>query len=71
MFQLLLSRPDTIQYSLWMMGQGMLGIFVFTGIFYLLIYGLEKIFNPKFVFTGIFYLLIYGLEKIFNPKREK
>ncbi|MDD4686870.1 MAG: hypothetical protein PHH38_02160 [Candidatus Cloacimonetes bacterium] len=47
MVQELISRIDTIQYALWMMGQGMLGIFIFTGIFYMLIYGLEKIFNTK------------------------
>ncbi|MCB5259542.1 MAG: hypothetical protein PHY41_02540 [Candidatus Cloacimonetes bacterium] len=47
MVQVLISRIDTIQYALWMMGQGMLGIFIFTGIFYMLIYGLEKIFNTK------------------------
>lgn len=47
MLTLLLTRMETVQYSLWIMGQGMLGIFVFTGIFYLLIYGLEKIFSPK------------------------
>lgn len=47
MVQVLISRIDTIQYALWMMGQGMLGIFIFTGIFYLLIYSLEKIFTVK------------------------
>lgn len=47
MLQLLLTRMETVQYALWMMGQGMLGIFLFTGIFYLLIFGLEKIFTPK------------------------
>lgn len=47
MLTLLLTRMETVQYSLWIMGQGMLGIFLFTGIFYLLIFGLEKIFNPK------------------------
>jgi len=38
---------DTLQHALWIMGQGMLGIFIFTGIFYLLIYTLEKIFTVK------------------------
>ncbi len=37
----------TLQYSLWIMGQGMLGIFIFMGIFYALIYSLEKIFTVK------------------------
>lgn len=37
----------TVKYSFWIMGQGMLGIFVFMGIFYALIYSLEKIFSPK------------------------
>jgi len=47
MFQLLLTRIETLQYALWIMHQGMLGIFIFTGIFYLLIYTLEKIFTVK------------------------
>ncbi|HNQ43570.1 MAG TPA: hypothetical protein PKI59_04040 [Candidatus Cloacimonadota bacterium] len=36
-----------VLYSLWMMHQGMLGIFLFMGVFYLLIYGLEKLIPPK------------------------
>lgn len=36
-----------VQYALWLMGQGMLGIFLFMGSFYLLIYLLEKLFKPK------------------------
>ncbi|MDI3503479.1 MAG: hypothetical protein PWP64_415 [Candidatus Cloacimonadota bacterium] len=47
MLQILLSRTETLQYALWIMGQGMLGIFIFMGIFYLLIYALEKIFTVK------------------------
>ncbi len=43
----MLTRLDTVQESLWIMLQGMLGIFIFTGIFYLLIYTLEKIFTVK------------------------
>lgn len=42
----LLSAID-VQYSLWIMGQGMLGIFIFMGIFYALIYSLENIFTTK------------------------
>jgi len=42
----LLSAID-VQYSLWIMGQGMLGISIFMGIFYALIYSLEKIFTTK------------------------
>jgi hypothetical protein len=30
-----------------MMAQGMLGIFVFMAVFYLLIYALERIFTPR------------------------
>ena len=47
MLYMMLTRLDVVQESLWIMGQGMLGIFIFTGIFYLLIYSLEKIFTPK------------------------
>lgn len=36
-----------VQYALWLMGQGMLGIFLFMGSFYLLIYLLERLFKPK------------------------
>jgi len=36
-----------IKFSLWMMAQGMLGIFVFMAVFYLLIYALERIFTPR------------------------
>lgn len=43
----MLTRLDTVQESLWIMLQGMLGIFIFTGVFYLLIYTLEKIFTVK------------------------
>ncbi len=47
MLQLMLTRLETVQYSFWIMFQGMLGIFMFTGIFYLLIYSLEKIFTTR------------------------
>jgi hypothetical protein len=47
MLHLSLMSAHTVQYSLWIMGQGMLGIFIFMGIFYALIYSLEKIFTPK------------------------
>lgn len=43
----MLTRLETVQESLWIMSQGMLGIFIFTGVFYLLIYTLEKIFTVK------------------------
>jgi len=43
----MLTRLETVQESLWILGQGMLGIFIFTGIFYMLIYILEKIFTVK------------------------
>lgn len=33
--------------SLSILGKGMLGIFVFMLMFYLLIYGLERVFKPK------------------------
>jgi len=36
-----------IKFSLWMMVQGMLGIFVFMTVFYLLIYLLERIFPNR------------------------
>jgi hypothetical protein len=36
-----------VQYSLWMMVQGMLGIFIFMAVFYGLIYALERIFKPR------------------------
>jgi hypothetical protein len=44
---MMLTRLETVQESLWILGQGMLGIFIFTGIFYMLIYILEKIFTVK------------------------
>jgi dolichyl-phosphate-mannose--protein O-mannosyl transferase len=47
MLYMMLTRMDTVQESLWIMLQGMLGIFIFTGIFYLLIYSLEKIFTAR------------------------
>jgi hypothetical protein len=47
MSQLVTLSVFTVQYSLWIMGQGMLGIFIFMGIFYALIYSLEKIFTTK------------------------
>ncbi len=36
-----------VKFSLWMMAQGMLGIFIFMAMFYMLIYALERIFTPK------------------------
>jgi len=47
MLYMMLTRLETVQESLWILGQGMLGIFIFTGIFYMLIYILEKIFTVK------------------------
>lgn len=47
MIQLIMMMQYNLQYSLWMMFQGMLGIFLFMGVFYLLIYGLEKLIPPK------------------------
>ncbi len=47
MLYIMLTRLETVQESLWIMVQGMLGIFIFTGIFYLLIFSLEKIFTVK------------------------
>lgn len=38
---------EVFYQALGIMGQGMLGIFIFMLIFYLLIIALEKIFTPK------------------------
>lgn len=38
---------ENFSASLLIMVQGMAGIFLFMAIFYLLIYGLEKIFKPR------------------------
>ena len=42
---------NTLSYnlgmSLYVMFQGMLGIFIFMAIFYLLIYGLDRLFREK------------------------
>lgn len=47
MLQILSTTLYNVKFSLWMMTQGMLGIFIFMAIFYMLIYALERIFTPK------------------------
>lgn len=47
MIPIMVSTIYNLKYSLWMMAQGMLGIFLFMAVFYLLIYALERIFSPK------------------------
>ncbi len=47
MLPILVTTLYNIQFSLWMMAQGMLGIFVFMSLFYLLIWGLEKVFKAE------------------------
>ncbi len=47
MIQTIALNLYNIKFSLWMMVQGMLGIFVFMAVFYLLIYALERIFSPR------------------------
>jgi hypothetical protein len=42
---MIIANIEVVHQSLWIMLQGMLGIFIFTGIFYLLIYLMEKIFR--------------------------
>ena len=48
MFGLILNTISyNLQMSLYVMFQGMLGIFIFMAIFYLMIYGLDRIFEEK------------------------
>ena len=47
MLQMMIANIEVIKQSLCIMLQGMLGIFIFTGIFYLLIYTMEKIFSVE------------------------
>lgn len=47
MIPIMVSTIYNLKYSLWMMAQGMLGIFLFMAVFYLLIYASERIFSPK------------------------
>jgi len=47
MLQIISTTLYNVQFSLWMMAQGMLGIFIFMALFYMLIYALERIFTPK------------------------
>lgn len=43
----IVSITYSVQYAFWMMVQGMMGIFVFMTVFYLLIYGLEQVFKSE------------------------
>ncbi len=47
MLPILVSTIYNIKFSLWMMAQGMLGIFVFMSVFYLLIWSLERFFKVE------------------------
>lgn len=48
MLQILLSSTlYNVKFSLWMMAQGMLGIFIFMAVFYLLIFALDRLYKPK------------------------
>ena len=47
MFRIITLSLYNVQFSLWMMVQGMLGIFIFMAVFYGLIYALERIFKPR------------------------
>ncbi|HNZ88723.1 MAG: hypothetical protein QM209_00035 [Candidatus Cloacimonadota bacterium] len=47
MLLLLVSTIENITLALGIMVQGMLGIFIFMAVFYLLIYALEHLFRPK------------------------
>ncbi|MCK9309658.1 MAG: hypothetical protein PHH43_00475 [Candidatus Cloacimonetes bacterium] len=47
MYQIILSTLFNVKYSFWIMAQGMLGIFIFMALFYLLIYALERLFKAK------------------------
>ncbi|MDD2229610.1 MAG: hypothetical protein PHY48_09380 [Candidatus Cloacimonetes bacterium] len=47
MFQIILSTLYNVKFSLWIMAQGMLGIFIFMALFYLLIYTLERGFKSE------------------------
>jgi hypothetical protein len=45
MYPIILSTLYNVKFSLWMMAQGMLGIFIFMAIFYGLIYALEQVYK--------------------------
>lgn len=45
MLQQLLSNMDTVKFALYIMGQGMLGIFIFMMIFYALIIVMGRLFK--------------------------
>ncbi len=47
MFPIILSTIYNVKFSLWMMAQGMLGIFIFMAVFYGLIYALERVFKAE------------------------
>lgn len=48
MFGLILNTVSyNLQMSLYVMFQGMLGIFIFMAVFYLLIYGLDRVFRER------------------------
>jgi len=47
MLSMMVANTYSVQYALWIMVQGMLGIFVFMTVFYLLIYALELVYKPK------------------------
>lgn len=47
MFPMLTATTYNVQYSLWMMLTGMVGIFIFMAVFYLLIWALEKFFTSR------------------------
>ncbi len=47
MFSLIIANAYSVQYALWMMVQGMIGIFIFMTVFYLLIYALELIYKAE------------------------
>lgn len=45
MLQLILSNVHTVKFALYIMGQGMLGIFIFMMIFYALILVMGRLFK--------------------------
>lgn len=47
MFPILAATNYNVQYSLWMMLTGMVGIFIFMAVFYLLIWALDKLFTSR------------------------
>jgi len=44
---MLTAAAYSVQYSLWMMLTGMVGIFIFMAVFYLLIWALDKFFTSR------------------------